>query len=228
MGGRNAWAPKRVVSLAAFGALVVMGSFWAASSMAREQVHRPDDFWARVTYRGAQIEDCSSADRMLADSDAVVVGRFLAMEPGRVIGDPDADNAAYYLAGAFEIAEVIYRNSIRPGELALGDTIILETFTFEPSEVEQLARSFPMERSLLFLRNKGVSAERVGLAGPVIATESAYYRVMCVEGIIRDLPSGPAAVVPDGDRLAELAQGTFDGVVAATRELAAAHASRSD
>lgn len=152
------------------------------------------------------------------------------MEPGRVMGDPDPDperdNAAYYLAGTLEVLEVIYQNTDRPGHVVLGDKIVLETFTFEASEVEELAASFPPERSLLFLRNKGFSAERVGLGPSAIARESAYYRLMCSEGIIRDLPSGPADVLPDGDGHVELDQETFDGAVAVARALSAAEASR--
>lgn len=97
----------------------------------------------------------------------------------------------------------------------------METFTFEAHAVEHLAESFPTDRTLVALRNKGVSAERLGLAPSVVAAESAYYRAMCAEGVIRDLPSGPAAVLPRDLRLEEFAQGTFDGAVAVARTLAA-------
>jgi hypothetical protein len=223
MMNRNDWTPRRLVFVAALGAAVVMGSFAWTSSQAHEQVHRSDKFWAHVTYRGSQIESCPTAREMLADADAVVVGKFVAMEPGRVIGEPEIDDAAYYLAGTFEIDEVIHQRANEDDGLDRGKSIVLETFSFEGHLVDQLARSFPTERTLVFLRNKGVSAERIGLPPSVVAAESAYYRAMCEEGIVRDLPSGSAAVIPDDDRLAELAEETFDGAVAATRALAAEH-----
>lgn len=225
---RNDWTPRRLVSVAAFGAAVLIGSFAWASSQAHAQVHRSDQFWGSVTYRGAQIDSCPTAREMLADADAVVVGKFVAMEPGRVIGEPEIDDAAYYLTGTFEIDEVIHQRAHKSDGLDRGRPIVVETFSFEAHVVEHLANSFPTERTLVFLRNKGVSAERLGMPPSVVAAESNYYRAMCAEGIVRDLPSGAAAVVLNEDRLAELAQETFDGAVAAARELAAEHAAAND
>lgn len=228
MMNRNDWTPRRVLSVGALGAAVVMGSFAWASSQAHEQVHRSDQFWGSVTYRGAQIDSCPTAREMLADADAVVVGKFAAMEPGRVIGEPEIDDAAYYLAGTFEIDEVIHQRAHKSDGLDRGRSIVVETFSFEAHVIDHLANSFPTERTLVFLRNKGVSAERIGLPPSVVEAESAYYRAMCAEGILRDLPSGPAAVVLSEDRLADLAQETFDGAVAAARELAAEHRAASE
>lgn len=225
---RRAWTPRDLLSIAALGAIAVMGSFAWASSQAHEQVHRSDNFWAYVTYRGAQIDSCPSAREMLEDADAVVVGRFVAMEPGRVMGEPENDNAAYYLDGTFEIAELIFQNTNNTEKLDPGNTIRLETFTFEASKVKELAGSYPTERTLVFLRNKGVSAERIGLARSVVAAESDYYRAMCAEGVVRDLPSGPAAVIPDDDRLRDFALATFDDAVGTARALAAEQRARDE
>ena len=70
--------------------------------------------------------------------------------------------------------------------------------------------------------------ERLGLAPSVVAAESAYHRAMCAEWIMRDPPSGPAAVVLHDDRLAEFTEGTFDDAVAVARALAAESRAGSD
>jgi hypothetical protein len=49
---------------------------------------------------------------------------------------------------------------------------------------------------------------------------------MCAEGVIRDLPAGPSAIVPEDHRLRDFALETFDDAVAAARSLAAERQTR--
>lgn len=182
----------------------------------REQTERSAHFWSSVTYRGAQIEAFHEAEEMFLASDLVVVGRIVSMVPGRVLGDPGAGDAAHYLTGKLEVEEVIRGQSGADAELA---ALTLEVFTFDADHVVSLAESFPTERALFFLRNKGTTAAKLGWSDEVVVAESKYHRLIATSGLIRDLAGGPSPIVPLEDRMLGLSGATFDDVVRTVKAL---------
>lgn len=198
-------------------AIVAVIAIASVAENRQAEMQRSDHYWTAVTYAGTEHEFFEDAKDMFASADLVVVGRLSGMVPGRVFGEPELDDAAYYMAGALEIEEII-----KGGENLRQQGLTLETFTFERSAVDHLVATYPTERGLFFLRNKGTTARLLDLAPQIVAEESKYYRLVATRGLVRDLGAGPSQIGARDEYLPELAQGSFADVVRRVRAFAQA------
>lgn len=140
-----------------------------------------------------------------------MLGRLTDITPGRVIGDPSNDNAAFYATVTLEIERVLRS---RPGALPSGNTIDLEVVSFQEPVIGMMVDAFAPERGLYFLTSKGLAAARAGAPADEVASESQYYRLAVADGVIRDI-GGRARTRPSQDRsLFEASNGLlFESVV---------------
>ena len=146
---------------------------------------------------------------MVASSDAVVVGRVIAVAAGRAFGAPDP---LQYAAATLAVESVL------AGALPAGrETVLtLEIPLFGGlGELDDYRAALPM-RGLFFLRNKGTSAAAAGLTAEQQLGEAAYYRLMTFDAVI--LEAAGRAAVGDARRYLEaLSEVPFDEAVAAVR-----------
>jgi hypothetical protein len=191
------------------GLIFLVNVVWANSVSSARRAS--DLFWSLAGIDGVQSEGYESAPEMYAAVDAVVVGRITSIQMGRVIGDADNDNAAYYATVSLEIEEVLRSRS---NALPESRVVSLELLSFYPSVVERMIAEFVPERGLYFLTSKGLNAERAGEPAAVAAAEMPFYRLSIAEGVIREI-GGQAFARPSPDRsvLSDHHGRPFDSVV---------------
>ena len=165
------------------------------------------------TIAGAnQVDAPASLPQLIGSADAVVHGRVIAVEPGRVFGS--ASYPLHYAAVTVRVAEVL------AGSVAGAERLTLEIPLFDGPDSLSGLRSHLLDTDrVLFLRNKGTSARRAGLTAAEQRAEAAYYRTVTFGSEIIDL-GGIAAVPPDDvPVLTEFADRPFDEVLAELRAL---------
>lgn len=143
-----------------------------------------DLFWSYAWIDGVQAEGYTSIEDIYSRTDAVVLGRLTSIQPGRVIGDVENDNAAYYVTVTLDLERVLRS---RPGAVPASGTIQLELVTFQKEVVGSMVDSFAPERGLFFLTSKGLNAERAGEPKEVQIQEMSYYRLAVADGVLRDI-----------------------------------------
>jgi hypothetical protein len=156
-----------------------------------------------------EVEDVPTLEAMVASSDAVVVGRVIAVAAGRAFGAPDP---LQYAAATLAVESVL------AGALPAGrETVLtLEIPLFGGlGELDDYRAALPM-RGLFFLRNKGTSAAAAGLTAEQQRGEAAYYRLMTFDAVILEV-DGRAASGDARPYLDALSGAPFDGAVAAVR-----------
>jgi len=155
-----------------------------------------------------QVEDVPTLEAMVASSDAVVVGRVIAVAAGRTFGAADP---LHYAAATLEV------ESLLAGAVPdRASTLTLEIPLFGGlGELDEYRAALPM-RGLFFLRNKGTSAAAAGLTIEQQRREAAFYRLMTFDAVI--LEADGRAAVGDARRYIEaLSDVPFDEAVAAVR-----------
>jgi len=182
------------ILLALVGMLVLVVTVW--TNLAGTAQRSSDLFWSLAWVDGVQAEGYRTAEDMYAMTDAVVVGRMTGIKPGRVIGDPAGDNAAFYATVTLEVERVLRS---RAGALPEGGSINLELVTFQQPLVDLMVESFVPERGLYFLTSKGLNAARAGESAEVQAAEMPYYRLAVADGVVREI-GGRALTRPSLDR----------------------------
>jgi hypothetical protein len=159
-----------------------------------------------------QVDAPASLIQLIGSADAVVHGRVVAVEAGRVFGS--ASYPLHYAAVTVRVAEVL------AGSVARGESLTLEIPLFDgPDALNGLRSELLDSDRVLFLRNKGTSAREAGLSAAEQRSEAAYYRTVTFGSEIVDL-GGIAAVPPDDvPVLTEFANRPFDEVIAELRAL---------
>jgi hypothetical protein len=146
---------------------------------------------------------------MVGAADAVVRGRITLVVPGRVFGTRH-DNPLHYASATLEVESVL------AGELprAHRSALTLEIPLFDgPSSIGDLP---VWGESVFLLRNKGTSANEVGLPPARVRAESAYYRLLTFTGLVVN-DGGTALTAEDAGPLAGLSGSSFEAAVAAIR-----------
>jgi hypothetical protein len=159
-----------------------------------------------------QVDAPASLIQLIGSADAVVHGRVVAVEAGRVFGS--ASYPLHYAAVTVRAAEVL------AGSVARGESLTLEIPLFDgPDALNGLRSELLDSDRVLFLRNKGTSAREAGLSAAEQRSEAAYYRTVTFGSEIVDL-GGTAAVPPDDVPVLErFANRPFDEVLAELRAL---------
>jgi hypothetical protein len=141
-----------------------------------------DRFWQQFLVRGSQVEQYDNLMTMAAMADAVVIGRVVAAEPGRVYFDPEV--AA--IIGR-ENAEVRYMKlTVEPTEIlrsqgGVDGQIVLEVMVANFDE----AANVPTEDAIFFLRNKGNEVRALGFPPARVAEEAPYHRLVIASAVLR-------------------------------------------
>lgn len=155
--------------------------------------------WADTVVDATELEHYASLAEMTRGSDAVVRGRVLDIEAGRVFGS-DSGSALHYAALTIAVAETVAGSL--PARHAAQLTLEVPLFG-GPETLDGLRYSLPRGDSLFFLRNKG-------------GQDADFYRLVVLRGVVvnRD---GVAEVTPGNDVLDALAGSQFDEVVGQVR-----------
>ena len=193
---------------------VVAGMSWLRLGAAEER--RSDSFYSAILLAGSEIEHFVTLSDMMRRSDAVVVGRYTAMKATRVFGDPEHDNAAYYVEGTLAVEEIIYQRS--SGELPT--RLRVESATFEQVLVPLLVGSYPTERAIFFLRHNAVTAQMAGRPIEEQQAEDPFWHVVTSEGVLRDFRGTVSATGSESTFIQALDGSSTDAVLAQLRQLA--------
>ena len=163
----------------------------------------------------SQVENPRTLAELVSTADAVVRGRIVAVEAGRVFGS--SSYALHYAAVTVRVDEVL------AGAVGAGPatTLTLEIPLFDGADsLPQLRAQMLGSDRILFLRNKGTSAREAGRSSEEQRAESAYFRLVTFGSEVIDL-GGVASVPPDDGRaLAGLAGRIFGHVSADVRAAA--------
>ena len=120
-----------------------------------------------------EVQRPVSLGALLDDSDLVMVGRVLAVEPGRAFGPEDRE--LHYAAVTVELAEILAGAPAEPG----ADRITLEVPLHDgPEQVAHLRGRMVGSERLLFLRNKGASAADAGMSAEAVGADRPFYRLV--------------------------------------------------
>jgi hypothetical protein len=158
----------------------------------------------------SQVENPRTLAELVAIADAVVRGRVVAVERGRVFGS--SSYALHYAAATVRVDEAL------AGTVAGAPTLTLEIPLFDGADSLGTLRAQMLGSDrILFLRNKGTSAREAGRSIDEQRAESAYFRLVTFGSEVIDL-GGRASVPPDDGRaLSGLSGRAFDDVVATVR-----------
>ena len=144
-----------------------------------------------------EVEAPGTLRELVADSDAVVRGRIVSVEPGRSFAGLD------YATATVEVHELIAGD--------VGARIALEIPLFDgPDSIDRV----PLwSDAIFFLRNKGESARMAGLSEERQRGEAPFHRLMTFSSVLVN-DGGTAIADPDAPLLAGLSGEPFDEVVA--------------
>jgi hypothetical protein len=147
--------------------------------------------WGAGDVEATELESAATLDELVELSDAVVRGRIVAVEAGRVFGGATG-RPFHYASATVAVTEVV------ASRIALGSReLILELPLFDgPESLAVLQAAAPGPESLFFLRSKAESAR---LAGQPLAdqrAEAAYHRLVVMRGLLEN-HAGHAAVASD-------------------------------
>ncbi|HEX7196339.1 MAG TPA: hypothetical protein VF364_05845, partial [Candidatus Limnocylindria bacterium] len=137
-----------------------------------------------------EVEQFGSLAEMADGADAVVLGRIVAITPGRSFGGASGHPLRY--------ASVrVQVDDLLAGGLpaAHAQSVILEVPLF--GGAPEIGPGSASARGVFFLRSKATSAADAGLPAEVQDRESAYYRLVVLNAAVLD-DHGTAAVA-DGD-----------------------------
>lgn len=121
-----------------------------------------------------EVEHYRSLRAMTRAADAVVLGRIISAEPGRIFA------GCGYTAATLEVERVLARRIAVPRP-----TLTIEYFSF-CGAFPKLGEEVPAERGIFFLRNKGVdiAAENANATAHEIEVESQFWRRVITAGTI--------------------------------------------
>lgn len=146
-----------------------------------ESVAQSADFWGSLGLAYDEVEHFSSLGEMAKAADAVVLGAIEDVSEGRVFGE-QGDTVTY--ASAIVRVERLLRGSLPPEH---SKTLTLEVMLPMDTSVDMVRAQLPPNRSVFFLRNKGVDAQRFGHSPEVQTAERPYYRLVVQRGVVADV-----------------------------------------
>ena len=197
------------IALAAIALVILFAMSW--SNALRSERGASDHFWSLAWVDGVQAEGYESRKEIYELTDAVVLGRLASISPGRVIGDAENDNAAYYVTVTLDIERVL---RARPNAVPADGSVRLELVTFQEEVVAMMVEAFEPESGLFFLTSKGLDAARAGESVEVQAAEMPYYRLAVADGVLREI--GGRAFTrpsPDASLFSSLQGQSFDSAI---------------
>ncbi len=156
-------------------AVVVLASGLALLSA---NVASPREFWSRTFLVAREAEHYESLADMIAAADAVVRGRIVGFERGRVFGNPEQGEAHY--ASAFVAVDEVLAGSVPERHR---QQLTLEILLPDPTAFDALQAEFPSVETVFFLRHKGTEAERLGWGPEGVAAEADYYRLVVLRAV---------------------------------------------
>jgi hypothetical protein len=127
-----------------------------------------------VSRATVEVEHYRSLGAMARAADAVVLGRIVSAEPGRIFA------GCGYTAATLEVERVLARRVAVPRP-----TLTIEYFSY-CAALPKLGGEIPAERGIFFLRNKGVdiAGENAAATAQEIEVESQYWRRVITAGTI--------------------------------------------
>lgn len=173
-----------VVMAATVVAVLALIALSADSRSARE-------FWGRTFLVAREAEHYDSLAEMTAAADAVVRGRIVAFERGRVFGTPEEGEAHY--ASAFVAVDEVLAGSLPEKHR---QQLTLEILLPDPTAFEALHAEFPATETLFFLRHKGTELANLGWGPEVVAADADYYRLVVLRAVAWN-SSGRAGTLVD-------------------------------
>ncbi len=174
---------------------------------------QPRDFWAAFDHSYLEVEHFDDLATMADAADAVVLGTIGDIQLGRVFGSEG--DWVQYASATVNVSRVL-RGALPEQH---SDQVILEIMLPSTESLDAARSLLPQPRSVFFLRNKGVEAERYGYPEVVQATESGFYRLIAQRGVVADAAGRVTAPGwADGPDFLSALEGTsFDEFVASLR-----------
>lgn len=157
----------RALLVASVAAAAFVGGLTASLTVlgraGSEVAGHSDRFWSAATVRGMAAESFDTLDDLARSADLVIVGRVNDVQPGRewvaipeYVDDPVFSEVAYarFATVTIDIEQIIGR-VLSP--LPDRSVVKLEVFLSRPDTLTIVQKNIPGERSIFFLRNKGVT-----------------------------------------------------------------------
>lgn len=179
-------------------------------------------FWGTFAVSALDIEPADSLESVMANSDAMVVGQIIRVDPGRIVGDP---------VEGIPTAQVLFANvtiavaEVLRGELPLQDRATLTLEVLLPGrtdfgELSTLNARIPSEPSIFFLRNNASTAAAMGLPPEVQERERPYYHLTIQRAVLASEAGIVAAPIwtDHVDFFVQLEGQTFDALVGDLRQ----------
>lgn len=161
----------------------------------------------------SQVENPRTLAELVATADAVVRGRVVAVEAGRVFGS--SSYALHYAAATVRVDDLL------AGTVGGATTVTVEIPLFDGADsLERLRTEMLASDRILFLRNKGTSAREAGRSTAEQQAESAYFRLVTFGSEVIDRGGRAGVPLDDGRALSDLSGRAFADVIAAVRAAA--------
>jgi hypothetical protein len=185
-------------------------------------VHAPFRATATLTPPGGgmvgadEVERPVSLDALVNDADLAMVGRVVAVEPGRAFG-PEQQQLNY-AAVTVALSEILAGAPAEPG----AERITLEVPMHDgPEQLSGLRDRMLGTERLLFLRNKGTSAAEAGMPADAVRADRPFYRLVTFGSEVVSVDDRAVPAVDESGVLDAFAGRPFDEAVAAVRTASA-------
>ncbi|MBA3779975.1 MAG: hypothetical protein H0X16_11895 [Chloroflexi bacterium] len=194
--------------------VVLVGVFLAQA--ARIAHDRSDRFWGTLSFQTPSGVAFESLEGLSEYSDAVVLGRIVGIDKGRVFGElepeaPDPEEGrVHYLTARLDVERLLR------GELVPGSERQLKLELPMPNEdkFQELAANAPSERGVYFLFNAGHSAAQNNLSKQRQEADREYYALVAVGAQAREMDGKVHGLGnPDLDFLEQYEGDAFGGFV---------------
>jgi hypothetical protein len=196
-----------IASFVAAGMLAVAFGVFAAGS--RTDAGAGASVWEGAVVEAMELEGYTSLAEMARSADAVVRGQVVAVEPGRIFGEPTGTQL-HYAAATIRVEEVLAGGL--PSRDA--DRVTLEIPLFDgPHQIAGLQDGLPWAETVFFLRSKAESARDAGMSREAQLAETGYYRLVTMRALLVNEEGSAVPMTDSPDFLAELEGIDFEEVV---------------
>lgn len=163
------------------------------------------------------VEPAFSLDEVIANSDAIVLGRLTAIEPGRVVGQPveGIPGAQVLFANVTVTVTEVLRGALPESDRTQLTLEVLLPGRRDFSELVTLNTSMPRSPSIFFVRSNATTAAAMGLPTEVQERERSLYHLTVQRALLSN--EGGSAIAPiwtdHGDFFQRFEGRAFDPIV---------------
>lgn len=216
---------SKIVRAVAIGgvavAVIAVGLSFARGLETQSTRARSDHFWGLLAVNGSPIAHFDTLDAMAGAADIVVVGRIVAVTPGREVRDLGAEaegsareDSSVYFANATIVVDEEIKGM--PGQ-----AVKLQLLLPHPDVLEKIQQDLPTERGIYFLRDMGAYFAAENPKSSLVSTLDGVFDFVSPQGLIRDLNGTVGVTADEGDEfLQEMTRRAFSDILGETRRAA--------